>query len=265
MESTQFPPNELAGIFNKILEVYKAKKISSVILYIAFLVYFSIPSFSIPVLEYGTFRITSLMEQRALENNLIYYPEHSWTGINQISPSALKAVISMEDGSFFRHKGIDWKELNTSLKVNLRRGRSVRGGSTITMQTAKNLFLTTNKSLLRKTKEFIITFRMEKELTKKGILRNYINAVEWGEGIYGIGKASEVYFKKDPRDLNANESARLAAVIPSPLKHSPNNNSAYVLRRSSIIKGRLNDVVLFPAAPVKKIKSDEKKRVKRIN
>jgi len=171
----------------------------------------------------------------------------------------LKAVISMEDGSFFRHKGIDWKELNTSLRVNKRRGRTVRGGSTITMQTAKNLFLTTDKSILRKTKEFIITFRMEKELTKKGILRNYINAVEWGDGIFGINKAAEIYFKKEPAELNVTESSRLAAVIPSPLKHAPNVNSRYVLRRASIIRGRLNDVVLEDDSKVVKKKKSRRK------
>jgi monofunctional glycosyltransferase len=242
----QFPQNELAVIFDKIAEFYRRRKIPTLILYFVFLVYFSIPSFSIPVLEYGSFRITSLMEQRALERKLIYYPSQSWVDLDDVNPNALRAVISMEDGSFFRHKGIDWKEMKTSLKLNKKKGRSLRGGSTITMQTAKNLYLTTNKSILRKTKEFIIAFRMEKELTKKGILRSYINAVEWGDGIFGIGEASSIYFNKDPKSLTLNESSRLAAVIPSPLKHSPASNSRYVLRRSSIIRNRLNDINLFP-------------------
>lgn len=152
----------------------------------------------------------------------------------------------MEDGSFFNHKGIDWKELKNSLRANKRRGRTARGASTITMQTAKNLFLTTDKSVLRKAKEFVITFRMEKELSKRAILQNYINAIEWGDGIFGIQKASELYFNKEPEELTKNESARLAAVIPSPLRFKPNTNSGYVLRRSSIIQGRMNDVILFP-------------------
>ena len=152
----------------------------------------------------------------------------------------------MEDGSFFTHKGIDWKELNTALKLNKRRGRAVRGGSTLTMQLAKNLYLTTEKSVFRKAKEFLISFRMEKEISKRAILQNYINAVEWGDGIFGIRKASEIYFNKEPSKLTTNECARLAAVIPSPLVHSPDKNTGYVLRRSSIILDRLNDVVLFP-------------------
>ncbi|RPI65288.1 MAG: hypothetical protein EHM47_18895 [Ignavibacteriales bacterium] len=138
------------------------------------------------------------------------------------------------------------KNLKTSLRTNRVRGRSARGGSTITMQLAKNLFLTTEKSFLRKGKEFIITMRMEKELSKKAILENYINAVEWGDGIFGIEEAAEEYFNKDPADLSKTECSRLAAVIPSPLKYKPNINSAYVIRRSSIIRGRMDDVILFP-------------------
>ena len=87
---------------------------------------------------------------------------------------------------------------------------------------------------------------MEKELSKKAILQNYINAVEWGDGIFGIKAASEEYFNKEPDQLTINECARLAAVIPSPLRYKPNTNSGYVLRRSSIIRGRIGDIVLFP-------------------
>jgi monofunctional biosynthetic peptidoglycan transglycosylase len=186
------------------------------------------------------------MEQRGMENYLLWYPKQSWCGINDVNPNLLKAIISMEDGKFFIHKGIDWEELNKSLAKNKRRGRAVRGGSTMTMQLAKNLYLSTEKSILRKGKEFWITVRMEKELTKKAILSNYINAVEWGDGIFGIREASETYFGKDPKYLTVNQCARLAAVIPSPLIHEPDINSSYVSRRSSIILGRLNDIILFP-------------------
>jgi monofunctional biosynthetic peptidoglycan transglycosylase len=204
------------------------------------------PSFQIPLLEYNTFRVTSLMEQRGIENRLLYYPQQSWCSINNVNPNLLKGIISMEDGKFFTHKGIDWEELNKSLAKNKKRGRAVRGGSTITMQLAKNLFFSTERSVLRKAKEFWITTRMEKELTKRGIIRNYINAVEWGDGIFGVKKAAEIYFGKEPQNLTTNECARLAAVIPSPLVHEPNINSSYVSRRASIILGRLNDIVLFP-------------------
>ena len=246
MTNCQFPEFEVSVALTKLLPYIGQNKIQSLILYFIFLIYYSLPSFQIPVLEYSHFRVTSLMQQRAISNNLIFYPDQSWINIENVNPDLLKAIISMEDGSFFKHKGIDWKELNTALKVNKRRGRSVRGGSTLSMQLAKNLYLTTEKSILRKAKEFLITFRMEKELSKKTILQNYINAVEWGDGIFGIKSASEIYFNKEPDKLLINECARLAAVIPSPLVHKPNSNSGYVLRRSSIISARLNDVVLFP-------------------
>jgi len=174
----QFPQFELTNFYLIIISFAKKNKIKSILLYLLFIIYFSLPSFSIPVLEYNSFRVTSLMEQRAFEKGLIFFPRQSWTDIDNVSPNLLKAIISMEDGSFFYHKGVDWKELKSSLRINQRRGRSARGASTITMQLAKNLFLSTEKSLLRKGKEFIIAMRMEKELSKKAILENYINAVE---------------------------------------------------------------------------------------
>ena len=246
MNFIQFPENELAVIFNRIIPYIKKRKLRSCLIYLFFVIYFSLPALQIPVLEFNRFRITSFMEERAIENNMLFYPEQSWVSINDVSPNILKSIIAMEDGSFFKHKGIDWKELKTSLRLNKRRGRSARGGSTITMQLAKNLYLTPDKTIIRKAKEFLITVRMEKELTKRAILQNYINAVEWGEGLFGIKAASEEYFSKEPSELNISECSRLAAVIPSPLKYKPNINSRYVLRRSAIIRGRLGDIILFP-------------------
>ena len=246
MSNLQFPKNELGFLFDKIIPVVKRRRLQSFFLYLLFILYFSLPSFQIPLLQYSHFRITSLMEQRAFEHNLLYYTRQSWVNINDVNPYLLKAIISMEDGNFFLHKGIDWKAIKTSIRTNKRRGRIVRGGSTITMQLAKNLYLNTGRNFYRKVKELLITFRMEKELSKKTILQNYINAVEWGDGIFGIKKASEIYFHKEPSNLSLNECVRLAAVIPSPLVHKPNVNSKYVLRRSSIIRGRIADVILFP-------------------
>ena len=246
MSALQLPPLELGTLLDKVLPSIKRRKFQSVALYVLFLLYFSLPSFQIPLLEYSHFRITSLMQQRAIEHKLLYYPRQSWIDIDEVNPYLLKSIISMEDGSFFYHKGIDWEELHIALRTNKRRGRTIRGGSTLTMQLAKNLYLTTERTVFRKAKEFVITFRMEKELSKRAILLNYINAVEWGNGIFGIKEASEIYFNKEPENLTVNQCARLAAVIPSPLVHTPNVNSPYVIRRSSIILGRVNDVILFP-------------------
>ena len=246
ISSFQFPENELGLILERTLPYLKKNKFRLTAFYILFLFYFSLPAFQIPYFEYYHFRITSLMEQRALENNLLYYPTQSWTSIDNVNPNLLKGIISMEDGSFFSHRGIDWKELNAALRQNKRRNRIYRGGSTLTMQLAKNLFFTTEKSVYRKAKELITTLRMEKELSKKTILQAYINGVEWGNGIFGVDAASEEYFNKKPDQLNINECARLASVLPSPLIHPPDRNSRYVLRRTSIIKSRLSDIILFP-------------------
>ena len=246
MSSLQFPQNEIVFIFSRIIPRIKKHKFKAIFIYFFFLFYFSMPSFEIPFFQYYHFRITSLMEQRALEHNLDFFPEQSWVNIDEVSPNFLKCAVSMEDGKFFLHRGIDWKQVTTTFKANKRRRTVVRGASTITMQTVKNLFFTTKRNFLRKAKELLVTFRMEKELSKKDILQNYINAVEWGNGIFGIKEAASYFFHKTPKDLNTIECARLAAVIPSQIIHKPNLNSAYVLRRTAIILNRINDVKLFP-------------------
>ncbi|MDR3626064.1 MAG: monofunctional biosynthetic peptidoglycan transglycosylase [Ignavibacteriaceae bacterium] len=246
MTITQFPENEMGRLFGIVLPSIKRRKFQSLFLYVLALIYFSIPSFEIPLLEYSRLRITSVMEERALEQNLIFYPKQSWVSIADVNPNLLRAAISMEDDAFFMHKGIDWNQLNISIKENKRRKKVIRGGSTITMQLAKNLYFSTERSVFRKAKEILVTFRLEKEVSKKTILENYINAIEWGDGIFGIREASENYFGKEPDNLTTNECARLAAVIPSPLEHQPNTSSRYVLRRAGTALTRLNNVILFP-------------------
>ncbi len=246
MSLPQFKENELAFIAGRVIPYIKKRKFQSFLLYIIFLVYFSVPSFEIPLLQYTHTRVTSLMEERAIEHNLVFYPKESWVSLDKINPNLLRAILSMEDDAFFIHKGIDWKQLNISLKENKRRRRVMRGGSTITMQLAKNLYFTTERNVIRKAKEILVTFRLEKELPKSSILENYVNVIEWGDGIFGIKEAAETYFHKSPSKLTTTECARLAAVIPSPLEHKPNANSGYVIRRSGIALARLNNVVLFP-------------------
>jgi monofunctional biosynthetic peptidoglycan transglycosylase len=240
----QFPENEIGVLSNSLVNKFKKKKYLFLFLYLIIIFYLSIPSFLIPVLEYNEFRITALMEQRAAENYLIYYPHQSWVSIRDVNPNLIRCIIGLEDGRFFTHKGIDWYELNKSLRTNQRRKKIARGGSTITMQVAKNLFLSTDRNFFRKAKELLIAFRMEKEIGKKAILENYLNAIEWGDGIFGVKEASEVYFKKEPDNINLNECARLAAVIPSPLLHMPTDNSRYVLRRAAKSRELYNDVIL---------------------
>lgn len=237
---------ELGFLLEKILPYLKKRKAFSIFLYLIFLFYFSLPAFQIPSLEFQPTYVSSLMEQRAIEHVMIFYPHQGWTSFGAINQNLFRAIVSMEDGNFFNHKGVDWEELEKSMRLNKRRRRAARGGSTITMQLAKNLYYTTNKSVFRKAKELLTTFRIEKEVSKKGIIHQYVNIIEWGDGVFGIEAAADKYFAKEPGAITTNECAKLAAVIPSPLVHQPNVNSGYVNRRSGIIRGRLGDVILFP-------------------
>lgn len=140
--------------------------------------------------------------------------------INQISNYLVSAIIVSEDASFYQHNGFDWEELKLSLASNMRTGQYKRGGSTITQQLAKNVFLSGEKSLLRKVREAIIAFRIETHFSKKEILERYLNVVEFGTNIYGIKAAAQHYFSKPPSSLNVLESAYLAYLLPNPKKYS---------------------------------------------
>lgn len=138
----------------------------------------------------------------------------------QISSVLKKTVLLTEDSAFFQHHGFDWKSIEKSARENMEKGRYIRGGSTITQQLAKNLFLAKEKTLLRKGLEGLITLKLEKDLTKNEILEKYLNVIEFGNNLYGIEPASKHYFKKSARDLTAAESAFLAMLLPNPKKYS---------------------------------------------
>jgi len=145
----------------------------------------------------------------------------SW---NNISSNVKWAVILSEDSKFYRHHGVDYEALKQAFKKNLEMGRYVRGGSTITQQLAKNLFLTREKTLIRKFKELIIAFIMEMRLTKTRILELYLNLAELGPMVYGVSHASHFYFGKGPSNLNPLESAMLSALLPGPKIYNPYKN-----------------------------------------
>lgn len=144
----------------------------------------------------------------------------NYVPLNQISKVMQKTVILTEDSLFYTHKGFDWESIERSAKENLDGGKYKRGGSTITQQLAKNLYLTKDKTLIRKMIEAFITLQIEKHLTKNEILEKYLNVVEFGKDIYGIKPAAWHYFKKSPSQLDVVESAFLAMLLPSPKKYS---------------------------------------------
>ena len=144
----------------------------------------------------------------------------NYARLPQISKNVERAIVLTEDSSFYTHRGFDFQELQNSLKTNLEKGHFARGGSTITQQLAKNLFLSQEKTLRRKILEALITMRLEKVLTKSEILEKYLNVVQFGKDLFGIKPAAQFYFKKQPSELSVLEASFLAFLLPSPEKYS---------------------------------------------
>lgn len=140
--------------------------------------------------------------------------------LKQIAPILAKTIILTEDSNFYNHKGFDWDAIEKNAKEGWETGVFRRGGSTITQQLAKNMFLTKDRTFIRKGLEAIITDRIEHTLNKKEILERYLNVVEFGKDIYGVKAAAKYYFKKSPAELTTVESAFLAMVLPNPVKYS---------------------------------------------
>jgi monofunctional biosynthetic peptidoglycan transglycosylase len=211
----------------------------------------SIPWFAIARLKTVNPAGTALMRQREAEAEAAGKPfrvTQKWVSLSRVPKHVVDAVIVAEDGTFFTHGGVDWFEVRESLEKDIQERRAARGASTITQQVAKNVFLSTSKDPVRKLKELIITFLLERELAKERILEIYLNIVEWGPGIFGLEAAAEAYFGTRAENLTLDEAARLAAVIPSPLRHRPDGDGTYVLRRRGIVLGRMEarSMISFP-------------------
>jgi len=163
-----------------------------------------------------------------------YQKRQQWVSLPRISTELQHAVVSAEDGRFFQHHGIDWLEVQKVVDQDLEDGKLGRGGSTITQQLVKNLFFTTSRSILRKGVEFTLAPVAEWVLPKKRILELYLNVIEWGPGVYGAEAASRTWYGIPAAKVTRDQAARLAAVIPSPLRRKPvrmNSYSAEILRR----------------------------------
>lgn len=166
-----------------------------------------------------------------------------WIRYGRISPNLTRAVLVAEDGAFWEHEGVDFEELQKSLEVDWARGQLVRGGSTITQQLAKNLYLSPSKNPLRKFKELLIARRLEAELKKARILELYLNVIEWGDGVWGADAAARTYFRASAAELDAAASALLAGAIINPRVLNPARPTARLLRRQQIILRRMGAVV----------------------
>ena len=162
-----------------------------------------------------------------------------WIDLSGIPGVLQRAVVVSEDAAFWTHEGVDWFEVKQSIKENLEEGKKLRGASTITQQTAKNLYLNPERNLYRKLLEFLITRDLEEHLSKERILELYLNFIEFGEGIFGINSAALYYFGKSPGQLQLHETVRLIAIIPSPLLLHPRKPTGNLRWRSYEILRRL--------------------------
>ena len=147
-----------------------------------------------------------------------------------------RAVIASEDANFTEHEGVDWDAIERAHEANRRKGKVVRGGSTITMQLAKNLFLSGERSYLRKAQEIAITYMIEALMDKRRILELYLNVAEWGEGVFGCEAGARHHFGVPAAQLSAGQGARMAAMLPRPRFYDRNRSSAYLERRSATIQ-----------------------------
>ena len=179
---------------------------------------------------------TSLMEyqigEQAKDIELI------WTPYKSISSDLKRAVIAAEDDKFIQHQGYDWASIENAIYKNLKQKKKV-GGSTISQQLAKNLFLKPEKKISRKLNEFVITFFIEMILSKKRILEIYLNVIEWGNKTYGVHAASKKYFSIKPSDLNALQSAKLASMINNPKYFDKNFDEPYLVEKTFVILNRM--------------------------
>ncbi len=188
-------------------------------------------------------RTTALMRARAAaaaRAGRAWRPRQSWVGYERVSPLLRRAVLTAEDAAFFRHGGLDWNELRAAARRDLEERRVVRGGSTITQQLAKNLYLGDRRTLTRKLTEVFLALRMERALSKRRIFELYLNLIEWGDGIYGAEAAARHYFGVSAAGLSPRQATLLAAVIINPRRYSVLDPPRRIERRVRMIAGRMH-------------------------
>ncbi len=185
---------------------------------------------------------SALMRQREREaqrTGRAYHESRHWVPLEHMAKHLRDAVLVAEDARFFSHEGFDWDEIRHSAQKNLQARKVVRGGSTITQQLAKNLWLSTAQTPWRKFEEMILAVRLERALSKRRILELYLNTIEWGDGVYGADAAARHWFGADAGSLDAGQAIRLAAVIINPRRYSPVEPNRRIENRIRIIASRL--------------------------
>lgn len=167
----------------------------------------------------------------------------TWVPYARISPALKRSVIAAEDAKFTDHEGVDWDAIERAYESNRKKGKVTHGGSTITMQLAKNLFLSGERSYLRKGQELVITYMLEALMSKRRILEIYLNIAEWGNGVFGCEAGARHHFGVTAAQLSPAQAARMAAMLPRPKFYDRNRGSAYLERRAGVIQRWAGDVV----------------------
>jgi len=192
---------------------------------------------------------TPLMEMREKQALELHHPlktVYLWKDLNDISPNLMHAVLLSEDDMFYQHHGFDMEQIQVAIKLDWAKKRFVYGGSTITQQLARSLYLSPRKNLFRKAKEAIITVLLERYLSKRRIMELYLNVVEWGKGIYGAEAAAQAYFQKPAIALSPDEAAALASILPSPRRWNPASERAFMARRRTRLVARMRAAGYLP-------------------
>ncbi|QBZ96944.1 monofunctional biosynthetic peptidoglycan transglycosylase [Flavobacterium sangjuense] len=199
--------------------------------------FFGLSILSVIIFKWVPIPFTPLMITRIIEfkldgNDAIY--SHKWVPLEEISPNLQKAVIASEDGNFLKHSGFDFKAMQKAFKNNSK-GRRLKGGSTISQQTAKNVFLWQGRSYVRKGLEAYFTVLIELIWGKERIMEVYLNSIEMGNGVYGAQEAAKHWYRKPAINLTSREAAGIAAILPNPRKYKATNSSSYIDRRKDKI------------------------------
>ena len=210
----------------------------------AMLWFFAISILLVIVFKWVPIPYTPLMAIRAIENKWEGKDavlSHDWVPLEEISPNLQKAVIASEDGNFLNHHGFDFQAMQKAFKNN-QKGKRIKGGSTISQQTAKNVFLWQGRSYVRKGLEAYFTVLIELIWGKERIMEVYLNSIEMGKGVYGAEEASKHWYRKSAVNLTKREAAGIAAILPNPLKYKATNSSSYIERRKDKILRNMRHV-----------------------
>jgi monofunctional biosynthetic peptidoglycan transglycosylase len=182
--------------------------------------------------------------ERLREKNPRVVLQQHWVPYNRIALSLKRAIIAAEDAKFLAHEGFDWEGIQKAYEKNLKKGKIVSGGSTISQQLAKNLFLSGERTWWRKAQEAAITVMIENIMSKRRILEIYLNVIEWGDGVFGAEAAAHYHFGSAAANLSAEQAAQLAAMVPSPRRYRAGSDTPYLQKRKEIILSRMNSAAV---------------------